>query len=115
MTTPRRPGGTPAEDRLRAALAARAALLTHRDLRPAAPPEGRTWGTRRVCGAAFAAVVVAAALAVLTLLPTGTSPAPVPPAHRPSRDVTPSAPPSPPPTRTPGPAAPSVAHPTPVP
>ncbi|MFJ6408903.1 hypothetical protein ACIQK9_25615 [Streptomyces hydrogenans] len=107
------PGGaeTRTEARLRAALAARAALLTPHDLRPAAAPEGRSWGVRRVYGAVLAAVAVAAAVAALTLLPAGVAPSPAPPAQAPTRSVPP--PSEPPATPTPGPAAPSVADPSP--
>ncbi|MGA5133573.1 hypothetical protein ACPCTO_27605 [Streptomyces olivoreticuli] len=75
------------EDRLRAALAARAALITHRDLRRDAPPQGRTWGVRRVRRVAFAALGVAAAVVavcLLVLLPSNPrDPAPVSPAGTP--------------------------------
>ncbi|MGK4582334.1 hypothetical protein [Kitasatospora sp. HPMI-4] len=75
------------EDRLRAALAARAALVTHRDLCRDAPPQGRDWGVRRVRGVAFAALGVAAAvvaLCLLVLLPgSPRDPAPTPPAGTP--------------------------------
>ncbi|MFD7223440.1 hypothetical protein ACFV9P_20845 [Streptomyces sp. NPDC059892] len=75
------------EDRLRAALAARAALVTHRDLRPEAPPQGRGWSVRRVRGVALAGLGVAAAVVAIyltALLPGGPrEPAPVPPARTP--------------------------------
>ncbi|WP_329570603.1 hypothetical protein [Kitasatospora sp. NBC_01266] len=75
------------EDRLRAALAARAALVTHADLRHDVPPQGRGWGVRRVRGIALGALGVAAAVAagcVLVLLPGHSSaPAPVQPARSP--------------------------------
>ncbi|MEE1807472.1 hypothetical protein [Streptomyces sp. BE133] len=75
------------EDRLRAALAARAALVTHRDLCRNAPPRGRSWGVRRVRRVAFAALGVAAAVVavcLLVLLPGSLlDPAPVPPARSP--------------------------------
>ncbi|MFF1509134.1 hypothetical protein [Streptomyces sp. NPDC058326] len=99
------------EDRLRAAFAARAALVTYRDLRPGVPPEGRDRGLRRVRGLAFAALggAAAAAAAYLFVLAPGgpAEPVPVPPARSPdvSRPVT---------APTPHPAAPSVAHPEPA-
>ncbi|MFD7118757.1 hypothetical protein ACFWAA_17195 [Streptomyces sp. NPDC059922] len=75
------------EDRLRAALAARAALVTHRDLRPEEPPQGRGWSVRRVRGVALAGLGVAAAVVAIyltALLPGGPrEPAPVPPARTP--------------------------------
>ncbi|MFI8438850.1 hypothetical protein ACIGJO_34995 [Streptomyces sp. NPDC079020] len=75
------------EDRLRAALAARAALVTHRDLRRAAPPQGRSWGVRRVRRVVLTALGVAAAVVavcLLVLLPgSPLDPAPVPPARPP--------------------------------
>ncbi|MFJ9212779.1 hypothetical protein [Streptomyces sp. NPDC102264] len=75
------------EDRLRAALAARAALVTHRDLRHDAPPQGRAWSMRRVRGVALAGLGVAAAVVAIylsALLPGGPrEPAPVPPARTP--------------------------------
>ncbi|WP_406496473.1 hypothetical protein OG936_20365 [Streptomyces sp. NBC_00846] len=75
------------EDRLRAALAARAVLVTHRDLRRDAPPQGRSWGVRRVRRVAFAALGVAAAVVavcLLVLLPGSLlDPAPAPPARAP--------------------------------
>ncbi|MFD9487245.1 hypothetical protein ACFWBX_25400 [Streptomyces sp. NPDC059991] len=75
-----------AEDRVRAALAARASLVTHHDLSHEAPPQGRSWGVRRVRGVAFAALGVAAAVVAVCLLvlPGGPlAPAPAPPAHAP--------------------------------
>ncbi|MFE4371639.1 hypothetical protein ACFRMN_26015 [Streptomyces sp. NPDC056835] len=76
------------EERLRAALAARAALVTHRELRHEEPPQGRGWGVRRVRRAALAALGVAAAGVAIYLsaqLPGGPrDPAPpVPPAGTP--------------------------------
>ncbi|MFD4763312.1 hypothetical protein ACFWOJ_32025 [Streptomyces sp. NPDC058439] len=75
------------EDRLRAALAARAVLVTHRDLRRDAPPQGHSWGVRRVRRVAFAALGTAAAVAavwLLVLLPgSSPAPAPAPPARAP--------------------------------
>ncbi|MFJ6519364.1 hypothetical protein ACIQJ4_14110 [Streptomyces filamentosus] len=108
------PGGaTRTEARLRAALAARAALLTPYDLRPAAPPEGRVRGTRRVRGAVLAGLALAAAVVVLVLLPGDVTPSPAPPA-RPATDSAPPSPAPPPPaTPTPAPATPSVSEPSP--
>jgi hypothetical protein len=74
------------EDRLREALAARASLVTHRDLSPGSPPLGRTWGTRRIRRTVTALVGAAAAVVAgcLLLLPGGPfDPAPVPPARSP--------------------------------
>ncbi|MFB6837076.1 hypothetical protein [Streptomyces sp. NPDC056361] len=94
------------EARLRAALVARASLVTPRDLRPAAPPRGRAWGTRRVYGLALAALgaaVAAVAVHVFVLAPGApVNPAPAPPARTPA--VTEPVPVP----MTPGPAAPSV-------
>ncbi|MFI6728315.1 hypothetical protein NRF20_19385 [Streptomyces sp. R-74717] len=78
------------EDRLRAALAARAALVAHRDLCRYAPPQGRSWGVHRVRRVAFAALGVAAAVVavcLLVLLPgSPLDPAPAPPARAPGID-----------------------------
>ncbi|MFJ3710897.1 hypothetical protein OG204_23690 [Streptomyces sp. NBC_01387] len=96
------------EDRLRAALAARAALVTYGDLRRGAPPQGRSWGVRRVRRTGFAVLGAAAAVVavcLLVLLPgSPLNPAPAPPAHAPR--VT--DPPQPTPT---GPIRPSVVSP----
>jgi len=56
------------EDRLRAALAARAALVTYRDLRHDLPPQGRAWGARRVRGLTLAVLGLAAAVVAVCLL-----------------------------------------------
>lgn len=97
------------EDRLRAALAARAALVTHRDLRRDAPPQGRSWGVRRVRRMAFAALGVAAAVVtvcLLVLLPgSPLDPAPVPPARPPGIN-------EPVPATSPRPVGPSGADPS---
>ncbi|WP_395360975.1 hypothetical protein ACHGLA_14655 [Streptomyces sp. YH02] len=102
---------TVTEERLRAAFAARAALVTYRDLRRDEPPEGRGWGLRRVRGVAFAslgAVAAAAAVAaayLLFLVPSGTvSPTPAPPARPPGVSESPVRP-------TPSAVAPSVTGP----
>ncbi|MEU5426146.1 hypothetical protein AB0H73_11125 [Streptomyces olivoreticuli] len=96
------------EDRLRAALAARAALVTHHDLRRDAPPQGRTWGVHRVRRVAFAALGVAAAVVavcLLVLLPSSPrDPAPVPPAGTPGIS-------EPPPSTPTRPVDPSAADP----
>ncbi|MFH9726766.1 hypothetical protein ACH4M4_27940 [Streptomyces sp. NPDC017254] len=101
---------TTAEERLRAAFAARAALVTHRDLRRDAPPRGRSWGLRRVRGVALAGLGAAAAVAaacLLVLVPgVAPDPAPVPPARSPGVDE-----PQVRPTPAPAPATPSVAEP----
>ncbi|GGP33390.1 hypothetical protein [Streptomyces melanogenes] len=78
-------GRSATEDRVRAALAARAALVTHRDLSHEAPPQGRSWGVRRVRRVAFAALGVAAAAVTVCLLvlPGGPAPAQAPPAGTP--------------------------------
>ncbi|MER5968111.1 hypothetical protein [Streptomyces sp. NPDC002057] len=103
---------TPAEERLRAAFAARAALVTHRDLRRDAPPRGRSWGTRRVRGAAFAALGAAVAVAAAYLLVLASvgpvAPAPAPPARPPGSSESPVRPTPPPDPATP---SPSVARP----
>ncbi|WP_435969694.1 hypothetical protein [Streptomyces sp. Qhu_M48] len=113
---------TPTEERLRAAFAARAALVTHRDLRRDAPPRGRSWGTRRVRGAAFAALGAAAAVAAAYLLVLASvgpvAPAPAPPARPPGSSEPPVRPtPSPPPapaTPSPSVAGPGQGQPKPV-
>ncbi|GAA3489550.1 MULTISPECIES: hypothetical protein [Streptomyces] len=77
---------TQTEDRLRAALAARADQLTYSMLRRGEVPQGRTWGVRRVRGIAYAVVGAAAVVAVclLVLLPhSPVNPTPVPPAQPP--------------------------------
>ncbi|KOG08939.1 MULTISPECIES: hypothetical protein [Streptomyces] len=95
------------EARLRAAFVARASLVTPHDLRPAAPPRGRAWGTRRVYGLVLAtlgtAAAAAAAVYFLALTPgTPVHPVPVPPARTPAvGEPRPATPP-------PGPATPSV-------
>ncbi|MBX9424800.1 MULTISPECIES: hypothetical protein [Streptomyces] len=100
---------SPVEDRLRAAFAARAALVTYRDLRRDAPPRGRAWGARRVRGVVLAglgAAVAVAAAYLLVLAPGGpVTPAPVPPARSPGVGV-PTTPPTP---RPAAPPTPSVA------
>ncbi|MEU5434166.1 hypothetical protein AB0G73_12420 [Streptomyces sp. NPDC020719] len=90
-----------ADERVRAALAARAALVTHHDLRRDAPPQGRSWGVRRVRRVAYAVVGAAAAVtaAVYLLVLPGGSPAPAPPAHAPG--ITEPAPSTPTPGQTP--------------
>ncbi|MFF0479319.1 hypothetical protein [Streptomyces sp. NPDC004284] len=105
---------SPVEERLRAALAARAALVTSRDLRRDAPPRGRRWGTHRVASVAFAVLgtaAAAAAVCVLALLRGGpVAPEPVPPARPPALTGT-----LPTPATTPSsPVAPSVSEPRPV-
>ncbi|MEU6981794.1 MULTISPECIES: hypothetical protein [unclassified Streptomyces] len=101
---------SPVEERLRAALAARAALVTSRELRRDEPPRGRTRGTRRVRRLAFAGLGAAAAVAaayLLGVLPGGVpSPAPEPPARPPGIVEHPTPRPAPPPSS--GPVAPSV-------
>ncbi|WP_167152530.1 MULTISPECIES: hypothetical protein [Streptomyces] len=85
--------------RIRAALLAGGALVTHADLRRDPPPQGRARGVRQVRGLALAALGVAAAVVVvclLALLPGGPlEPAPVPPARTPGVDRAPSVPSSP--------------------
>ncbi|MEU5917281.1 hypothetical protein [Streptomyces sp. NPDC047141] len=105
---------SPVEERLRAALAARAALVGHRDLRRADPPRGRRWGTHRIRAVASVVLGAAAAVAavcVLALLPGArTAPDPVGPARTPARTDAPVVPtPAPEP-----PAVPSVTPPRPV-
>ncbi|MEV0261601.1 hypothetical protein AB0I49_09685 [Streptomyces sp. NPDC050617] len=106
------------EARLRAALEARAALVTPHDLAPAPPPVGRAWGTRRVRRTVLAAVgAVAASVSLYLLLPgsplrphqappaygPAASPTPPPsPSPSPSEDARPSVPTTPAPSRSPG-------------
>ncbi|MEF9883358.1 hypothetical protein [Streptomyces sp. P9-A4] len=102
--------GSPVEERLRAALTARAALVTYRELRRDEPPRGRAWGTRRVRGLAFAGLGAAAAVAAAYLLgasPGGVlSPAPEPPARPPGIVIRPK--PATTPLPSAGPVTPSV-------
>ncbi|MFI6051458.1 hypothetical protein ACIBCO_15385 [Streptomyces violascens] len=87
------------DDRVRAALLARGTLVTHTDLRRASPPQGRSWGVRRVRRVALAALGVAAAVAAVCLLVlpgNPLDPAPAPPARTPGISETPP---------TPGPSA----------
>ncbi|MFD3665658.1 hypothetical protein ACFWVF_34485 [Streptomyces sp. NPDC058659] len=85
------------ETRLRAALTARAAQITHRDLRREDPPSGRAWSVRALRGpglAALAAAATVAAVCLLYLLPgRPLSPAPVQPARSPG--ISDPAPPTP--------------------
>ncbi|GAA1178695.1 hypothetical protein [Streptomyces rhizosphaericus] len=81
MSTP-----SPTEERLRAALDARARLIDAHDLSPYRPPTGPVWGTRRIRRVVSAvAVTVAAAAAVAFLLLSGSPerPHPAPPARDP--------------------------------
>ncbi|GAA0896418.1 MULTISPECIES: hypothetical protein [Streptomyces violaceusniger group] len=81
MSTP-----SPTEERLRAALDARARLIDAHDLSPYRPPTGPAWGTRRIRRVVSAvAVTVAAAAAVAFLLLSGSPerPHPTPPARDP--------------------------------
>lgn len=94
------------EERLRAALTARAALVTPHSLRPGVPPQGPQRGARRTRAFACAVLGAAAVVAVclLALLPAdrpGPHPTPVRPAGPPPA----SEPPAPRP-RTPTPVAP---------
>ncbi|WP_406058964.1 hypothetical protein OG462_18660 [Streptomyces sp. NBC_01077] len=100
---------TVTEERLRAAFAARAALVTYRDLRHDEPPQGRSRGLRRVRGLAFASLgavaAVAAAYLLVVLVPGSTvAPTPAPPARPPGISKSPVTP-------TPAVVAPSVAGP----
>ncbi|CDR09703.1 hypothetical protein [Streptomyces iranensis] len=81
MSTP-----SPIEERLRAALDARARLIDAHDLSPYRPPNGPAWGARRIRRVVSAvAVTVAAAAAVAFLLLSGSPerPHPAPPARDP--------------------------------
>ncbi|AGP57713.1 hypothetical protein [Streptomyces rapamycinicus] len=81
MSTP-----SPTEERLRAALDARARLIDAHDLSPYRPPTGPAWGARRIRRVVSAvAVTVAAAAAVAFLLLSGSPdrPHPAPPARDP--------------------------------
>jgi hypothetical protein len=93
---------SPIEERLRAALDARARLISAHDLSPARPPAGRAWGTRRIRrgGSALAGTAaVAATLAFLLLSGPPERSHPTPPARDPRI------------TDTPVPAVPSPAAP----
>ncbi|MEU3522413.1 hypothetical protein AB0E62_00800 [Streptomyces sp. NPDC038707] len=107
-------GATPVEERLRAALAARAHAVGPADLRPLAPPAGPVRSRRTpVRRAVVGALVLAAVAALVFLTPAFLTardehPAPVPPAHSPhpptgtpSPTPSPSSPPSSPPSATP--------------
>lgn len=110
QTPPAAGHDSPVEERLRAALTARAALVTYHELRRAEPPQGRATGTRRVRALAFAGLGAAGAVAAAYLLgafPGGLlDPAPAPPARPPGIVERPTITPTP--ATTPGPAAPSV-------
>ncbi|MEU8823218.1 hypothetical protein [Streptomyces sp. NPDC048636] len=90
------------ETRLRAALEARARLITPHTLTPARPPTGPAWGTRRIRRAASVVLVAAAAVVAvcLLLLPTGPGQEPDRPAP-PARDPRTSDAPTPRPSETP--------------
>ncbi|MEU3747955.1 MULTISPECIES: hypothetical protein [Streptomyces] len=94
------------EARLRAALTARAAQVTHHDLRREPPPRGRARSVRGLYGRGLAALAVAAAVAAVCLLALRPEirldPAPVQPARPPATGTDRPAPDQPP---TPRPAA----------
>ncbi|CAM5239633.1 hypothetical protein [Streptomyces narbonensis] len=101
---------TTTEIRLRAALTARAAQITPRDLRREDPPRGRTRTVRALRAPALAALAAAAAVAAVCLLYLfpGSTPAPIPvqPARPPG--ISDPAPPTPGPVSpSPGPTIPS--------
>ncbi|MFB7516329.1 hypothetical protein [Streptomyces sp. NPDC056144] len=111
--TPTPPHDT--EARLRAALAARAAQVTHHDLRRQPPPTGRARGIRSAYGRGLAVLAVAATVAAVCLLtllpgaplaPTPVSPAGPPPVTDPTPSPNDPALPAPK-VQTPGPAAPT--------
>ncbi|MGK3111025.1 hypothetical protein ACPCYV_45645 [Streptomyces mordarskii] len=81
MSTP-----PPVEDRLRAALDARARLIDVHELSPYRPPTGPAWGARRIRRVASAVGVAAAAAAAVAFLLLSGSPEdnrPAPPARDP--------------------------------
>ncbi|AQW50913.1 hypothetical protein ACIQPP_20530 [Streptomyces violaceusniger] len=81
MSTP-----PPVEDRLRAALDARARLIDAHELSPYRPPTGPAWGTRRIRRVVSAIAVAAAAAAAVAFLLLSGSPEdnrPAPPARDP--------------------------------
>ncbi|MFE2444388.1 hypothetical protein ACWDHW_13825 [Streptomyces melanosporofaciens] len=81
MSTP-----PPVEDRLRAALDARARLIDAHELSPYRPPTGPAWGTRRIRRVVSAVAVAAAAAAAVAFLLLSGSPEdnrPAPPARDP--------------------------------
>ncbi|AEM87361.1 hypothetical protein [Streptomyces violaceusniger] len=81
MSTP-----PPVEERLRAALDARARLIDAHELSPYRPPTGPAWGTRRIRRVASAVAVAAAAAAAVAFLLLSGSPEdnrPAPPARDP--------------------------------
>ncbi|MFB7588315.1 hypothetical protein [Streptomyces sp. NPDC056169] len=94
------------ETRLRAALTARAAQITHHDLRREDPPQGRGWTVRALRGPGLAALAAAAAVAAVCLLylfpGSPLAPTPVQPARPPG--ISDPAPPDATPT-TPVPAS----------
>ncbi|MFE7120252.1 hypothetical protein ACFU99_32995 [Streptomyces sp. NPDC057654] len=117
--SPRHPGAAAdrhaeTEERLRAALEARAAQITPHDLAPAPPPAGRAWGTRRVRRTALAAVgAVAASVSLYLLLPgSPLRPHQTPPAYGPAASPTPPPPPSEAPRPSTGRRAPTTPAPS---
>ncbi|GAA1671378.1 hypothetical protein [Streptomyces yatensis] len=81
MSTP-----PPVEERLRAALDARARLIDAHELSPYRPPTGPAWGTRRIRRVASTVAVAAAAAAAVAFLLLSGSPEdhrPTPPARDP--------------------------------
>ncbi|MCZ0206259.1 hypothetical protein AB0F45_23550 [Streptomyces achromogenes] len=107
-------GATPVEERLRAALAARAHAVGPADLRPLSPPAGRVRSRRTpvrravVGGMALAAVAALVFLTPAFFTTRDGHPAPTPPARSPHPST---GTPSPAPT----PAVPSPVTPTPTP
>ncbi|MFE9360068.1 hypothetical protein [Streptomyces olivaceoviridis] len=98
---------TPVEERLRAALAARAHLVGPADLRPLRPPTGPLRSRRVLVRRAVAGVLVLAAVAALVFLSVRRGPArPVEPARSPH-------PPISTPTPVPSPVRPSTPQPSP--
>lgn len=98
------------EERLRAALDARARLVGAHDLSPSRPPAGRAWGTRRIWRTTSLVVAVAAATAVLCflILPGSSEQGrPEPPAHDPRISDTPTPTPSDSPRPRPSPSEPT--------
>ncbi|MFH9084969.1 hypothetical protein [Streptomyces sp. NPDC017673] len=98
---------TPVEERLRAALAARALSVGPADLRPLPPPTGPVRSRRVLVRRAVAGVLVLAAVAALVFLSVRREPArPAEPARSPH-------PPIGTPTPVPSPVSPSTAEPSP--
>ncbi|AKN74078.1 hypothetical protein QR97_34045 [Streptomyces sp. PBH53] len=100
---------TPVEERLRAALAARADSVGPADLRPLRPPAGAVRSRRVLVRRVVAGVLVLAAAAVLVFFSVRGGP----PAPRPAEPARSPHPPTGSPSPVPSPVSPSAARPSP--